>query len=65
MQMPSSYNDVSYARAMITHHEAAVAMSKLLLKGNPRPLMKKFAEKVIEAQSKEIEWLKSWLRANA
>lgn len=50
-----------YARDMIEHHRMAVRMSQELLRGSPRPRIKAFAEKVIEAQSKEIEWLQSWL----
>jgi uncharacterized protein (DUF305 family) len=52
-----------YAKEMIEHHKMAVQMSSALLRdGKLRPRIKAFAEKVIEAQSKEIEWLQEWLK---
>jgi uncharacterized protein (DUF305 family) len=57
--------DLEYARKMIPHHQMAIDMSRALLRGSPRPKIKAFAEKVIEVQGKEIEWLKTWLRDNA
>jgi uncharacterized protein (DUF305 family) len=58
--MQTTMTDIEYAKEMIVHHQMAVDMSRKLLSGSPRPKMKAFAEKVIEAQTKEIEWLKEW-----
>lgn len=65
LRMSNTMTDVQYAREMIPHHQMAVDMSKKLLRGEPRPKIKAFAEKVIEAQTKEIEWLREWLKNNA
>jgi uncharacterized protein (DUF305 family) len=56
--------DVEYAKKMITHHQVAVSMSKDLLSESPRAKIEAFAEKVIEAQTKEIAWLREWVRQN-
>lgn len=59
-----SMGEAEYARSMIKHHQDAVDMSKSLLQGKPRNRIRTFAEKVVDAQSKEITWLKKWLEMN-
>lgn len=54
-----------YAERMIEHHQMAVDMSEELLDGKPRKKLKAFAENVIKVQTKEISWLKEWLRLNS
>ncbi len=52
----------SFLKEMITHHEGAVAMARMIIK-NPSadPEILKFAFDIINAQSKEIEMMKVWL----
>lgn len=54
-----------YATDMIKHHQMAVEMSNALLRYHTGGPLAEFAKKVIEAQSKEITWLKSWLQQNS
>ena len=57
--------DVDFAKAMIPHHEGAVAMANELLKNGKDPELKKMAEDIIAAQNKEIKFLYGWLAKNA
>lgn len=50
-----------FLRDMIVHHQGAVDMSRELLKGNPRPELAKFANDIIDLQTKEINMQKTWL----
>lgn len=56
--------DRAYVEDMIPHHQMAVMMASMLKNGTDRPEMKKLAEDITTAQTKEIdqmrEWLKSW-----
>lgn len=45
---------------MIPHHEGAILMAKQALKEAKRPELKQMAEKMIDAQEKEIEQLRKW-----
>lgn len=53
--------DKDFAREMIVHHEMAVAMAKDVLAKGKDPEIRKLAEDVIAAQTKEIEFLRAWL----
>lgn len=55
--------DKMFLSMMTEHHEAAVAMSKLVADRTDRTELKQFAEKIIKDQSKEIEQMKSWAKA--
>jgi uncharacterized protein (DUF305 family) len=46
---------------MIVHHQGAVDMAKVLLKGTDKPELIQFANDIISLQSKEIEMQKGWL----
>ena len=51
-----------FLQDMIVHHQGAVDMATELLKDKTvRPELAKFAQDIINAQSKEIEMQKSWL----
>lgn len=49
-----------FIEMMIPHHEGAIAMAKQALQNANRPELKEMAQKMIEAQQKEIEQLKKW-----
>ncbi len=53
-------NDADFSNMMIEHHIGAVEMSELLLKRGKDAELKAFAQKVIDAQSKEIEQMKKF-----
>lgn len=53
--------DVDFARNMIPHHQAAIAMAKIELQHGKDPELKKMAEKMISDQEKEVAMLKAWL----
>ncbi len=57
--------DDDYVNAMIEHHGEAVRMSKELLASSKSSEIRSFAEKVIEAQSKEIKELQKFPGAKA
>lgn len=56
--------DKAFIEEMVPHHQAAVMMATMLKARTSRPEMKKLAEDIIAAQTKEIgmmqEWYKSW-----
>jgi uncharacterized protein (DUF305 family) len=59
--------DVAWLSQMIEHHRGAVDMSKLCVKSCVDKDVKAAAQKIINAQDKEIQlmntWLKSWYNA--
>ena len=57
--------DVAFVCGMIAHHMGAVEMSKTELKHGDNEEAKAMAQKVIEAQLKEIEEMSKWVEANA
>lgn len=54
--------DKSFLEGMIPHHESAVMMGKDALKKAAKPELKTFAQAVIDAQTKEINQYKTWLK---
>lgn len=56
--------DIAFLSQMIAHHAAAVQMAKDAASGATKPETKQEAQKVIDAQTREITqmtgWLKSW-----
>ncbi|WP_315918358.1 DUF305 domain-containing protein [Mesorhizobium sp. SP-1A] len=53
--------DVDFVRGMIPHHQAAIDMAKVVLDHGKDPEIRKLAQDVIKAQSKEIDEMENWL----
>jgi hypothetical protein len=53
--------DKAFLEEMIVHHEGAVDMAELVLEKSDRPELRKLAEEIIAAQTKEIGDMKGWL----
>ena len=56
--------DTDFAKAMIPHHQAAVAMAQIELKNGKDEGLKKMAQAMIDAQQREIDELQKWLAAH-
>ncbi len=56
--------DKAFIDDMIPHHQGAVEMAELVLTSTDRPELKKMAQEIIDAQTREIkmmqEWQKEW-----
>lgn len=55
--------DKEFIKQMIPHHQMAVMMAQMLLKSTTKPEMKKLAEDIIFAQTKEINQMREWYKA--
>lgn len=55
--------DKAFIEEMIPHHQMAVMMANMLLRGTNRPEMKELARAIITAQTKEINDMRSWYTA--
>lgn len=53
--------DIAFACAMIPHHQGAIAMAEVELKYGDAGPMKEMAQRIIEAQKKEIAELTQWI----
>ncbi|MER3481673.1 MAG: DUF305 domain-containing protein [Meiothermus sp.] len=54
--------DRAFLEGMIPHHQDAIDMSELALKKATQPELRKFAQGVIDTQSKEIRQYREWLK---
>ncbi len=54
--------DRAFVEEMIPHHQMAVMMASMLKNGTERPEMKKLADDIIGAQTKEIDQMRQWLK---
>ncbi len=63
MKMTGDF-DVDFANMMIEHHQGAIEMSEIELKGGADPLMKDMAQKIITAQKTEIAKLQAFVQAH-
>ena len=57
--------DVAFACGMIPHHQAAINMARVELEYGDDQKMKDMAQMIIDAQTKEIEELTSWIEEYA
>jgi uncharacterized protein (DUF305 family) len=57
--------DVSFVCGMIAHHMGAISMSEVELKFGDNEEAKQMAQKIIEAQKKEIEEMSKWVDREA
>jgi uncharacterized protein (DUF305 family) len=57
--------DVAFACGMIPHHQAAINMAEVELEYGDDQTMKDMAQTIIDAQTKEIEELTSWIEKSA
>lgn len=54
--------DKAFIEEMIPHHQMAIMMVQMLYRGTQRDQMKELAQDIINAQSKEINDMRSWYR---
>lgn len=57
--------DVAFVCGMIAHHQGAIDMANVELKLGANAWAKEMAQKVIDAQTKEIADMTAWLKDNA
>lgn len=55
--------DIDFVRAMISHHQAAVDMAKLVIVHGKDTEIRALAEEIIASQEKEIDLMEAWLKA--
>jgi uncharacterized protein (DUF305 family) len=55
-----SADDINFAEMMIPHHEQAIEMSEIALLNTTNPEVLKLAQQIMDAQSPEIDLMKSW-----
>jgi uncharacterized protein (DUF305 family) len=55
-----SADDIAFAEMMIPHHEQAIEMSEIALLNTTNPDVLLLAQEIKDAQSHEIEVMKSW-----
>lgn len=57
--------DVAFVCGMIAHHQGAIDMANVELKYGDNAWAKEMAQRVIDAQTKEIADMTAWLKDNA
>jgi uncharacterized protein (DUF305 family) len=60
-----SSDDIAFAEQMIPHHEQAIEMSEIAQLNTTNPDVLQLAQKIKDAQSPEIELMKSWTGVKA
>lgn len=64
---PKSYTgdpDIDFARSMLAHHEAGIAMARAELEHGKDARQRQIAQKIIADQQKDIGDLQAWLKAH-
>lgn len=56
--------DRDFVTGMIAHHQGALDAALVVLAHGTDPEVRAFADAVIAAQEKEIQWLQDWLARN-
>ena len=56
--------DVDFIRSMIPHHQMALGMAEKELKKGKDPAARELAQKIIDAQKREISTMESWLKTH-
>jgi uncharacterized protein (DUF305 family) len=56
--------DVRFMQGMIAHHAQAIFMTKLATTRGANPRLMRFATKIDQSQTAEINQMQDWLRAN-
>lgn len=57
--------DQAYVAKMIAHHQGAVAMAEVALRDSRDPEIRRMAQAVIDAQTREIAEMRAWRPAEA
>jgi uncharacterized protein (DUF305 family) len=55
--------DKAFIDAMIPHHQSAIEMAQMAYRQSDNPEIKKLAEGIVEAQTREIEQMEGWRQA--
>lgn len=56
--------DFDFSQLMVVHHQSAIEMANAVIKNGDVPFIRRFAEKVIIDQNKEIGQFQSWMLTN-
>ena len=60
IQAASQTADQAYVAKMIANHESAVATARVALRDSRDPEIRRMAQSVVDAQTREIAELKAW-----
>jgi len=60
IQAAAQTADQAYVAKMIAHHEGAVATARVALRDSRDPEIRRMAQSVVDAQTREIAELKAW-----
>jgi uncharacterized protein (DUF305 family) len=63
--MQATDPDIAFNCSMIPHHQGAISMARVELKYGKDPENRKLAEKIIEAQEKEVMQMLAWLEKHS
>jgi uncharacterized protein (DUF305 family) len=58
----SDSSNVDFARLMLPHHKAAIAMAKTELIYGKDPQMRRLAQEIVTDQQSEVELMRLWLK---